>query len=214
MQWISLSQSPWGERSYNKPTVGRPWAFWLWMLTMARKKVAEPVEAPASEAPALETEYTVVARRYRPQQFSQLVGQDAVLQSLSNAIKSGRVAHAYLFTGARGVGKTSMARILAKCLNCEKGPTLTPCDQCDICKGIASGEDVDCAWTTPTSGSRQAMASERVICAPGRSGLSPTSNRSDSIGRPVSQTAATRRPSSWDERSGHKATSGPFFWLA
>jgi DNA polymerase-3 subunit gamma/tau len=105
---------------------------------MARKKVAEPVEAPAAEA-----EYTVMARRYRPQQFGQLVGQEAVLQSLSNAIKSGRVAHAYLFTGARGVGKTSMARILAKCLNCEKGPTLTPCDQCEICKGIAAGEDVD-----------------------------------------------------------------------
>lgn len=105
---------------------------------MARKKVDKPVEAPSAEA-----EYTVVARRYRPQQFSQLVGQDAVLQSLGNAIKSGRVAHAYVFTGARGVGKTSMARILAKCLNCEKGPTLTPCDQCEICKGIASGEDVD-----------------------------------------------------------------------
>jgi DNA polymerase-3 subunit gamma/tau len=105
---------------------------------MARKKAAAAVEAPMAEG-----EYTVVARRYRPQQFTQLVGQDAVLQSLSNAIKSNRVAHAYLFTGARGVGKTSMARILAKCLNCEKGPTLTPCDQCEMCKGIAAGEDID-----------------------------------------------------------------------
>ncbi len=106
---------------------------------MARKKATEPVV----ETPVEDTAYTVMARRYRPQSFAQLVGQDAVSQSLGNAIKSGRVAHAYLFTGARGVGKTSTARILAKCLNCEKGPTLTPCDECEMCKGIAAGEDVD-----------------------------------------------------------------------
>src|SRR4051794_4411757 len=106
---------------------------------MARKK-AEPVETPAAPSDA---EYTVVARRYRPQQFGQLVGQDPVSQALSNAITSNRVAHAYLFTGARGTGKTSTARILAKCLNCEKGPTLTPCDTCEICRGIMAGEDVD-----------------------------------------------------------------------
>src|SRR5436305_3190796 len=87
--------------------------------------------------------YTVLARRYRPQQFSDLVGQEPVAQALANALKSNRVAHAYLFTGARGVGKTSMARILAKCLNCEHGPTITPCGQCDQCRGIASGDDVD-----------------------------------------------------------------------
>src|SRR5262249_16263639 len=57
-----------------------------------------------------------------------------------NALESGRVAHAYLFTGARGVGKTSTARILAKALNCEKGPTATPCDACDVCRAVASGE--------------------------------------------------------------------------
>ena len=106
---------------------------------MARKKAAEPVV----ETPLEDAAYTVMARRYRPQSFAQLVGQDAVAQSLGNAIKSGRVAHAYLFTGARGVGKTSTACILAKCLNCEKGPTLTPCDECEMCKGIAAGEDVD-----------------------------------------------------------------------
>jgi DNA polymerase-3 subunit gamma/tau len=90
-----------------------------------------------------DSEYTVVARRYRPQQFADLIGQEHVAQALTNAITSGRIAHAYLFTGARGTGKTSTARILAKALNCVKGPTPTPCDRCDICKAIAAGEDVD-----------------------------------------------------------------------
>jgi DNA polymerase-3 subunit gamma/tau len=87
--------------------------------------------------------YTVLARRYRPQQFKDVVGQEAVAKALVNALESNRVAHAYLFTGTRGVGKTSMARILAKALNCVHGPTATPCDQCEICLGIASGDDVD-----------------------------------------------------------------------
>src|SRR5262245_16956633 len=96
---------------------------------------AEPEAPPAS--------YTVLARRYRPQTFADLVGQGPVARALSNALKSGRVAHAYLFTGARGVGKTSTARILAKALNCEKGPTDTPCGTCTACVSIAGGEDVD-----------------------------------------------------------------------
>jgi DNA polymerase-3 subunit gamma/tau len=88
-------------------------------------------------------EYVVVARRYRPQDFEQLVGQSQVSQALASAIKTNRVGHAYLFTGARGVGKTSTARIFSKCLNCVNGPTTTPCGQCDSCQGIASGDDVD-----------------------------------------------------------------------
>src|SRR5437016_13584352 len=100
---------------------------------------AKPTPAPA---PTAASEYTVVARRYRPQQFEDLVGQEPVARSLVNALKSNRVAHAYLFTGARGVGKTSCARILAKALNCVKGPTPTPCNECDACRSIASGEDV------------------------------------------------------------------------
>src|SRR5688500_48868 len=88
-------------------------------------------------------EYVVVARRYRPQDFSQLIGQGQVSQALGNAITSNRVGHAYLFTGARGVGKTSTARIFAKALNCVRGPTTSPCGECDVCQGIASGGDVD-----------------------------------------------------------------------
>lgn len=87
--------------------------------------------------------YTVLARRYRPGGFSDLIGQEAISQVLTNAIKHNRVAHAYLFTGAWGVGKTSAARILAKALNCEKGPSTSPCGTCSICNAIATGEDVD-----------------------------------------------------------------------
>jgi DNA polymerase-3 subunit gamma/tau len=92
---------------------------------------------------AKEKEYVVVARRYRPQSFEDLVGQGQVSQALGNAINTNRVGHAYLFTGARGVGKTSTARIFAKALNCAKGPTPSPCGECDICQGITSGDDVD-----------------------------------------------------------------------
>lgn len=88
-------------------------------------------------------DYVVVARRYRPAAFDQLIGQQHVANALSRAIETHRVGHAYLFTGARGVGKTSTARILAKALNCVKGPTPTPCGECEICLGVASGDDVD-----------------------------------------------------------------------
>ncbi|MCA9177696.1 MAG: DNA polymerase III subunit gamma/tau [Planctomycetales bacterium] len=88
-------------------------------------------------------QYVVVARRYRPQGFDELVGQQQVSQALGNAIRTQRVGHAYLFTGARGVGKTSTARIFAKALNCIEGPTPSPCGKCDICDSIATGDDVD-----------------------------------------------------------------------
>src|SRR4029079_19211767 len=92
-----------------------------------------------SDAPS-DGRYTVIARRYRPQAFDELVGQEHVARALQQAISSGRVGHAYLFTGARGVGKTSAARILAKALNCVEGPTPTPCNKCDVCLRVTAGD--------------------------------------------------------------------------
>jgi len=87
--------------------------------------------------------YQVIARKWRPQTFKDLVGQQHVTETLANAIRNDRVAHAYIFSGARGVGKTTAARILAKAMNCVKGPTPEPCGECDSCKEIAAGTSLD-----------------------------------------------------------------------
>jgi len=105
--------------------------------------MASDSDFPRHEPTERHQDYLVVARRYRPQTFDELVGQEHVAKALSNAISTHRVGHAYLFTGARGVGKTSAARILAKALNCPTGPTPTPCNRCDVCAAISAGEDVD-----------------------------------------------------------------------
>jgi len=90
-----------------------------------------------------ETSYLVLARKWRPQVFEEVMGQKHITQTLQNAISQKRVAHAFLFTGARGVGKTSTARILAKALNCEKGPKINPCNQCANCQEITNGSSMD-----------------------------------------------------------------------
>src|SRR6266481_8522687 len=87
--------------------------------------------------------YLVLARKWRPQTFDELIGQEHVSRTLTNAIRSNRVAHAFLFTGVRGVGKTTAARILAKALNCATGPTPTPCNACVNCQEITAGTAVD-----------------------------------------------------------------------
>ncbi len=87
--------------------------------------------------------YKVIARKYRPQTFSEIVGQQHVTKTLANAIESNRVAHAYIFSGVRGVGQTTAARILAKALNCASGPTINPDNTCDSCKEIAAGTSLD-----------------------------------------------------------------------
>ncbi|MGI8890710.1 MAG: DNA polymerase III subunit gamma/tau [Chthoniobacterales bacterium] len=87
--------------------------------------------------------YQVFARKYRPQTFDDLVGQGHVTRTLKNAVEQNRLAHAYLFVGPRGIGKTSIARILAKALNCIHGPTVTPCGECDSCKEITAGNSLD-----------------------------------------------------------------------
>ncbi|MFM8457773.1 MAG: DNA polymerase III subunit gamma/tau, partial [Chthoniobacterales bacterium] len=87
--------------------------------------------------------YQVFARKYRPQIFEEVLGQDAVVRTLRNAIKSGRLAHAYLFVGPRGVGNNSTTRIFAKALNCVKGPTEKPCGECAPCREIAGGNSLD-----------------------------------------------------------------------
>ena len=87
--------------------------------------------------------YQVLARKWRPQRFEEVVGQETVTKTLQNAIKSERIAHAFLFAGVRGVGKTTTARLLAKALNCQEGPTPSPCGECVSCREITEANSID-----------------------------------------------------------------------
>src|SRR3954464_11782194 len=105
--------------------------------------LAEQAPAAAGASP-----YRVLARKYRPQSFGELIGQDAMVRTLGNAIERDRLAHAFLLTGVRGVGKTSTARLIAKALNCigpdgQGGPTIDPCGVCEPCRAIAEGRHID-----------------------------------------------------------------------
>jgi DNA polymerase-3 subunit gamma/tau len=106
------------------------------------------LDLPEQLAPSAASPYRVLARKYRPQTFAELIGQDAMVTTLANAIERGRVAHAFLLTGVRGVGKTSTARLIAKALNCigpdgQGGPTITPCNVCEPCRAISEGRHID-----------------------------------------------------------------------
>jgi DNA polymerase-3 subunit gamma/tau len=98
---------------------------------------------PSSATVSVAMAYQVLARKWRPQNFSSLVGQEPIVTALRNALAEGRIAHAYLFSGIRGVGKTTAARVLAKALNCERGPAADPCNECTACIEIARGSDLD-----------------------------------------------------------------------
>jgi DNA polymerase-3 subunit gamma/tau len=106
------------------------------------------LDLPEEKKPETDSHYRVLARKYRPQTFAELIGQDAMVTTLGNAIECGRIAHAFLLTGVRGVGKTSTARLVAKALNCigpdgQGGPTIDPCGVCEPCRAIAEGRHID-----------------------------------------------------------------------
>ncbi|HEY4973384.1 MAG TPA: DNA polymerase III subunit gamma/tau, partial [Steroidobacteraceae bacterium] len=118
------------------------------------------------------TAYTALARKWRPHSFAEMTGQEHVLRALTNALTSGRLHHAFLFAGTRGVGKTTVARILAKCLNCDCGVSATPCGECASCREIDAGRsvdliEVDAASRTKVDDTRELL--DNVQYAPTRS---------------------------------------------
>ena len=121
----------------------------------------------------MNTSYQALARKWRPQTFDDVVAQPQVTTTLKNALASGRIHHAYLFCGPRGTGKTTTARILAKALNCEKGPTPEPCNECHACVSITNGSnldvlEIDAASNTDVDQIRDLRASTIIVPAESR----------------------------------------------
>src|ERR1700758_67388 len=117
--------------------------------------------------------YQVLARKWRPRKFAELVGQEHVVRALSNALDSGRMHHAFLFTGTRGVGKTTIARIFAKSLNCERGMSSNPCGECGACRDIDAGRfvdllEIDAASNTGVDDVRDLIDNAQYVPARGR----------------------------------------------
>ena len=139
----AISSRPFVWWASHRLPATEPQTFVGFFLQRTMAESPEKVDATSLAAGNPVEAYRVVARRYRPQRFDELVGQEHVARGLSGAIVSGRIGHAYLFTGARGVGKTSAARIYAKALACANGPAAEPCNACDNCVAISAGQDVD-----------------------------------------------------------------------
>ena len=132
-----------------------------------------PAAAFAAVLPDASMTYQVLARKWRPKAFDQLVGQPHVVTALANALDTGRLHHAYLFTGTRGVGKTTLARILAKSINCETGVSSRPCGRCRACTEIDSGRfvdmlEVDAATNTKVDEMRELLDTAQYMPVSGR----------------------------------------------
>ena len=117
--------------------------------------------------------YKVLARGWRPRTFAEVVGQQHVLQVLTKAFENNRLHHAYLFTGTRGVGKTTLARIVAKCLNCEQGVSAKPCGECEVCRSIDEGKfpdllEIDAASRTRVEEMRELLSDSSYVPTQGR----------------------------------------------
>ena len=147
-----------------------PGCRWPGLPPFPKRVVIIPL-VPATREQQPLMSYQVLARRWRPQTLEQMVGQEHVLRALVNALERQRLHHAYLLTGTRGVGKTTLARLIAKCLNCEQGVSAKPCAECATCREIAEGRfvdllEVDAASRTRVEDTRELL--ENVQYAPAR----------------------------------------------